>query len=281
MRKLKDAGIIPRVAPAWNDNPLHWGDADVFIHCAGLVGGIKMNQDRPAELMKANLEVLIDYLDHCAQVGIKRFINLGSTCAYPEMQFHAGTLDVDDLWNGRPEESNAPYGIAKRVGMEIVNAYGKQYGMSTLNLILANVYGPGAKTGPEAHVIPALVDRFIDAKEKGLDSVEVWGTGDAEREFLYVDDAADAIIKLGLEKKAEGTVNVGSSEVVSIRVLASMIRDAVRFPGGIRWDTTKPDSKSRRFLSSDKARAFGWAPSVLLTEGLAHTVEAMARVPVS
>lgn len=242
--------------------------ADAMIHCAGMVGGIKLNQDRPADLMSANIRMADNALGLAYRSGVKRFINLGSVCAYPDIPTMGG-LTTTQLWDGRPEESNAPYGIAKRVGMELVDAYTKQYGITGVNLILANVYGPGAKTGQLAHVIPALVDRFLDAADRNLSSVTVWGSGGAQREFLFVEDAAKAIVDFGLTAEA-GTFNVGSGRVVTIRQLVDMVVDLTGFKGTVLWDTSMPDSNTMRLMTNNVPFVSTDFPT-----GLRRTVEAM------
>lgn len=247
-----------------------WLGADAIIHCAGYVGGIALNQERPAELMDLNLRFLMNALSIAYKSEIKRFINLGSVCAYPDIRSMDSRLATPIIWDGRPEASNAPYGITKRVGMELVDAYRAQYGMVGNNLILANVYGPGVRGGRNSHVIPALIEKFLDAVDNGSNEVVVWGTGNAVREFLYVEDAAKAIVELGLKRDFEFPVNIGSGNVVAIREIVAKLAELVGFKGLIRWDESKPDSKTVRRLDTSGVE---FKASTSLDEGLRKTVK--------
>lgn len=249
-----------------------WEGAEAVIHCAGLVGGIAMNIERPADLMDYNMRCLLNSLTIAYRSGIKRFVNLGSVCAYPDIRT-TGSLVPSYLWDGRPEVSNAPYGIAKRVGMELVDAYRSQYGIVGNNLILANVYGPGVRGKTHSHVIPALIEKFLDAIETGAEEVVVWGDGSAVREFLYVEDAAKAIVDLGLSRDFQFPVNIGSGRVVSIRQCVAILAELVGFKGTISWDLSKPDSRTSRRLDLSEANRLGFTPSTSLEEGLKKTIE--------
>lgn len=250
-----------------------WLGADAVIHCAGFVGGIALNQERPAELMDLNLRFLMNALSIAYRSEIKRFVNLGSVCCYPDIRSMDSSLKNTMIWDGRPEASNAPYGIAKRVGLELVDAYRNQYGMVANNLILANVYGPGIRGSASSHVIPALVEKFLNAIDTGSQEVVAWGTGDAVREFIYVEDAAKAIVDLGLSQDFESPLNLGSGHVVTIREIVAKLAELTGFKGLIRWDETKPDSKTVRRLDTSDASAIGFKASTSLDDGLRKTVE--------
>ena len=247
-----------------------WLGADAVIHCAGFVGGIALNQERPADLMDLNLRFLMNALSIAYRSEIKRFVNLGSVCSYPDIRSMDNVLTPTRLWDGRPEASNAPYGIAKRVGLELADAYRKQYGMIANSLILANVYGPGTRGVRSSHVIPSLVEKFLDAMDTGSQEVVAWGTGDAVREFLYVEDAAKAIVELGLDRDFEFPVNIGSGNVVTIREIVAKLAELVGFKGLIRWDETKPDSKTIRRLDTSGVE---FKAETSFDDGLRKTVE--------
>lgn len=254
-----------------------WLGADAVIHCAGFVGGIALNQERPADLMDLNLRFLMNSLSIAYRSEIKRFVNLGSVCSYPDIRSMDRSLAPVYLWDGRPEESNAPYGIAKRVGLELVDSYRKQYGMIGNNLILANVYGPGARGSHSSHIIPAMAEKLLNAVETGAQEVEAWGTGDAVREFLYVDDAAKAVVTLGLLNEFQAPVNIGSGQVFRIRDIVSKLAEITGFKGEVRWDESKPDSRTvRRLDTSDLART-GFAVATSMDDGLRKTVEYIAN----
>lgn len=250
-----------------------WIGADAVIHCAGYVGGIALNQERPAELMDLNLRFLMNALSIAYRSEIKRFVNLGSVCSYPDIRSMDRSLSIQTIWDGRPEASNAPYGIAKRVGLELVDAYRRQYGMMGNSLILANVYGPGTHGVRSSHVIPALVSKFLDAMDTGSLEVVAWGTGDAVREFLYVEDAARAIVEIGLNRDCEYPINIGSGHVVTIREIVAKLAELTGFKGLIRWDESKPDSKTVRRLDTSEATEIGFKASTSLDDGLRKTVE--------
>jgi len=254
-----------------------WQGADAVIHCAGLVGGIAMNIERPADMMGMNTHFILNALSLAYRSGVKRFVNLGSVCAYPDVRGMNAAMKPAMLWDGRPESPNAPYGIAKRMGIEMVNAYRAQYGMIGNNIILSNVYGPGVRGKTSSHVIPALVERFLEANESGAREVVVWGNGNAVREFLFVDDAARAIVELGLKHNLERPINVGSGHVVSIRELVDLLQRLTGFTGSIVWDAMRPDSRTARLLDSHEAHDLGFQPSVNLEEGLQKTIEWVAN----
>lgn len=249
-----------------------WEGAEAVIHCAGCVGGIAMNLERPADLMDLNLRFLMNALSIAYRSSIKKFLNIGSVCSYPDIRTN-GSLVPSYLWDGRPEVSNAPYGISKRVGMELVDAYRSQYGMVGNNLILANVYGPGVRGKTHSHVIPALIEKFMDAIETGAEEVVVWGNGSAVREFLYVEDAAKAIIDIGLSHDIKEPVNIGSGDIVSISQCVAILAELVGFKGTISWDLSKPDSRTSRRLDSSESRKLGFKPSTSFEDGLKKTIE--------
>lgn len=254
-----------------------WEGCESVIHCAGLVGGIAMNSERPAYMMDANIRFIMNALTLAYRSGIKRFVNIGSVCSYPETHVAGIELNPKTIWDGRPEASNAPYGIAKRVGLELVDAYRSQYGTIGNNMIMSNVYGPGVRGNASSHVIPALIERFLDAKESGAQQVVVWGRGDAVREFLFVDDAARAIVEIGLSHDLIQPLNIGSCHVFSIKEVVSILQGITGFKGAIVWDSSRPDSGTIRLLDSREARGMGFKPSVTFEEGLRKTVEWVAN----
>lgn len=241
------------------------GQADVLFHLAADVGGIGYNQTRPARLLHDNAMMGLNVLSFAWQT-CKKLVVVGTTCAYPcncPVPFCE-----DAIFDGYPEQTNAPYGIAKRLLLVYLEALGKEHGVEWCYTLPTNMYGErDCFDDHRSHVIPALIKRFLAAG----DSVTVWGTGSATRDFLYAGDAARGLMTLA--EQGHGAVNLGSGREVSIRELVGLIADATGYAGAIRWDTAKPDGQPRRLLDITKARALGWEPEVGLEEGLKRTVE--------
>jgi GDP-L-fucose synthase len=248
-------------------------DIDIVVHLAAKVGGIGYNQTHPAELFYDNAIMGIQLLEAARIKGIEKFVVVGTVCAYPK--FTPVPFKEEDIWNGYPEETNAPYGLAKKMLLVQSQAYRDQYGFNSIYLIPVNLYGPGDNFNPESsHVIPALIKKFVDAKNEGEKEVEIWGTGKASREFIYVEDAARAI-SLATEKyNSKNPVNIGSGKEVTIKELVSLIGDEVGYKGKIKWNTKKPDGQPRRCLNTDKAKeSFGFEAQMPIEEGIKKTVE--------
>lgn len=246
---------------------------DVIIHLAASVGGIGANLERPADLYLDNLLMGTWVLEAARAAGTAKTVMLGTVCSYPK---HTPVpFSEDSLWTGYPEESNAPYGIAKLAQLTQLRANKEQYGQSAIYLMPTNLYGPGDKFHPSvSHVIPALVKKCVDAEEAGADHIEVWGTGSASREFLYVDDAAEGIVLAAEHYDEVDPVNLGTDEEMPIRDLVGIITEEVGFTGEVRWDTSRPDGQPRRRVDPGRAReAFGFVAKVDFREGLRRTIE--------
>ncbi len=248
-------------------------DKDIVIHLAAKVGGIGFNMAKPGEMFYDNVIMGAHLLEEARLARVKKFIGIGTICAYPKLT--PVPFKEEDLWNGYPEETNAPYGLAKKMLLVQSQAYRKQYNFNAIYLLPVNMYGPGDKFDPSlSHVIPALIRKIIDAKRKGKREIIVWGTGKATREFLYVEDAAEAII-LATEKynKAE-PVNIGSGSEISIKDLAMLICRLINFKGKLVWDHTKPDGQPRRKLDTNRARReFGFEARTPFKKGLKQTIQ--------
>lgn len=246
---------------------------DIVIHAAAKVGGIGFNQTNPGELFYDNLMMGIHLMEEARKAGVKKFISIGTVCAYPK--FTQVPFKEEDLWNGYPEDTNAPYGLAKKMLLVQGQAYKKQYGFNNIYLLPVNLYGPKDNFDPKSsHVIPALIRKFIEAKQSGSDQVVVWGTGSATREFLYVEDAAEAIVLAAINYDKQEPINIGSSFEISIKELAVLIKEIVGFKGELVWDTTKPDGQPRRKLDVSKAwKEFGFISKTPFDIGLKKTID--------
>ena len=211
-------------------------------------------------------------MEHARRTGVKKFVGVGTVCSYPK--FCPTPFCEDDIWNGYPEETNAPYGIAKKGMIVQAQAYRQEFGFAAINLIPVNLYGPGDNFDPRSsHVIPALIRRCIEAKEASIPSIDIWGTGAATREFLYVDDAAHGIVSAAAAYNEPEPVNLGSGAEISIRDLATLIADQVGYQGNLNWDTSKPDGQPRRLLDVSRAKqAFGFAAHVSFEKGIQETI---------
>lgn len=248
-------------------------DIDLVIHLAAKVGGIGFNRGYPAELFYDNAIMGIQMIEAARQEGVEKFVCLGTVCAYPK--FTPIPFSEEDLWNGYPEETNAPYGLAKKMLLVQSQAYRQQYGFNSIYLLPVNLYGPKDNFDPRSsHVIPALIKKFIDAMRDDKGVVDVWGTGNASREFLYVEDAARGIVMAAERYNKPDPVNIGAGREIKIRELVELIADITGFKGEIRWDSSKPDGQPRRCLAISRAKEeFGFEPNVDFKEGLRRTIE--------
>ena len=246
---------------------------DVLIHLAAVVGGIEANRRRPGEFFYDNLMMGVQLIEASRHAGLRKFVCVGTICAYPK---HSPVpFREEHLWDGYPEETNAAYGVAKKALLVQLQAYRRQYDMDGIYLLPVNLYGPHDNFDPEtSHVIPALIRRFSEARDRKAQSVSCWGTGTATREFLYVDDAAGAIVSAAERYSGAEPVNVGSGSEISIADLAEKIRALVGFEGRLEWDPSRPDGQPRRSLDTSRAaEAFGFRSTTTLDEGLKKTVE--------
>lgn len=246
---------------------------DIVIHLAAKVGGIGFNREYPADLYDDNI-LMGTFIMKAARVNkVKKYVALGTICAYPK--FTPVPFKEKNLWEGYPEETNAPYGLAKKMQLVQSQAYRQQFGFNSIFLLPVNLYGPGDNFKPESsHVIPALIKKFVDAKKNTDPFVEVWGTGKATREFLYVEDAADGIIKAAERYNKSEPVNLGASFEISIKDLAETIKRHVGYEGKIVWDKTKPDGQPRRKLDTKLAeKEFGFKSKISFENGLKNTID--------
>jgi len=241
----------------------------VFL-AAAKVGGIKANHDYPAQFIRDNLQIQTNVIDAAYRHGVKKLLFLGSSCIYPKMATQP--ITEDQLMTGLLEPTNDAYAIAKIAGIKMCQAYKKQYGFNAISLMPTNLYGPNDNFDLEtSHVLPAMIAKFHKAKEDG--SVTLWGDGSAMREFLHVDDLAEACYTCMQNYNDSEHVNVGTGEDVTIKELAQTISDVVDFPGDIEWDTTKPNGTPRKVLNVDKIKSLGWEPKISLIEGIKSTYE--------
>jgi GDP-L-fucose synthase len=248
-------------------------NADVVIHLAANVGGIGYNQENPGSLFYDNLTIGVHLMEEARLAEVKKFVAIGTICAYPK--FTPVPFKEDDLWIGYPEETNAPYGLAKKMLLVQAQAYRQQYGFNAIYLLPVNLYGPGDNFDPRSsHVVPALIRKFSEAKERNKHTVTIWGTGKATREFLYVDDAAEAIALATQKYDKPDPVNIGASFEISIKDLAKKIKEIVGYNGKIVWDSTRPDGQPRRKLDISRAeKEFGFRSKVNFEEGLKKTID--------
>ena len=246
---------------------------DIVVHLAAKVGGIGFNQQNPGSLFYDNIMMGIPLLHEGCLRKIGKFVALGTICAYPK--FTPVPFREDDLWNGYPEETNAPYGLAKKMMLVQAQAYRQQYGFNAIFLLPVNLYGPGDNFDPRSsHVIPALIKKCVDAVDRGDPEIVVWGTGGATREFFYVEDAAKAICLATEHYDKPEPVNIGAGFEISIRELVGLIVDLTGFKGRIVWDASKPDGQPRRMLDTSRAfREFGFRAATDFREGLKKTIE--------
>ena len=257
----------------WEDCVTAVQDVDLVIHLAAKVGGIGYNMANPGSLFYDNAIMGVQLMEAARQAGVAKFVAVGTICAYPK--FTPVPFREEDLWEGYPEETNAPYGLAKKMLLVQAQAYRQQYGFNAIYLLPVNLYGPGDNFDPaSSHVIPALIKKFVEAVETGAESVEVWGTGAASREFLYVDDAAEGIALAAERYDRPDPVNLGAGFEITIRDLATLIADLTGFTGEIVWDTAKPDGQPRRCLAVSRAeQEFGFRAKTGFKDGLRATIE--------
>jgi GDP-L-fucose synthase len=257
----------------WEDCEKAVKGKDIVIHLAAKVGGIGFNREKPGELFYDNIIMGAQLMEAARQAGVKKFVALGTVCAYPK--FTPVPFKEEDLWNGYPEETNAPYGLAKKMLLVQSQAYRQQYGFNAIFLLPVNLYGPGDNFDPRSsHVIPALIRKFVEAKEQNQPIVNIWGTGKATREFLYVEDAAGAIALATQKYDKSDPVNLGASFEISIKDLVQLIKQIVGYKGKIIWDSTKPDGQPRRKLDVSKAeKEFGFKSSTNFEKGLKRTIK--------
>jgi len=245
---------------------------NVVIHLAAEVGGIGANQSQPGRFFFANMAMGLHLIEEARRRAISKFVQIGTVCSYPK--FCETPFREEDLWKGFPEETNAPYGVAKRSLQTMLASYHSQFGLSSVYLIPANLYGPGDNFNLEtSHVIPALIRKFTQAVELGIREVDVWGTGRASREFLFVDDAAEAIVRAAQQLSEPSPINLGTGQEITIAELAAAIAGLCEFDGSIRWDHSRPDGQPRRRLDVSRAeKLLRWRAHTSLAEGLKRTM---------
>ncbi len=246
---------------------------DVVFHLAAEVGGIGANMRNPGRYFFANMAMALHLIEHARQAGLGKFVQVGTICAYPKMTpvpFHE-----NDLWNGYPEETNAPYGIAKKAAMVMLDGYQRQYGLKSTYVLPVNLYGPGDNFDANtSHVIPALIKKCVEAVDASSSHIDCWGTGSASREFLYVDDAAEGVIRAAEVLDTPEPINLGSGREILIRDLVALIAKLSGFKGEIRWDASKPDGQPRRCLDVSRAASLlGWRAKVEFELGLTKTID--------
>jgi GDP-L-fucose synthase len=282
VEKLKERGCTEIFIPRSKDYDLREKEAiiqlyadskpDIVIHLAAVVGGIGANQKYPGKFFYDNAIMGIQLIEQARQVGIDKFVAVGTICAYPK--YTPVPFKEDDLWKGYPEETNAPYGLAKKMLLVQLQAYRQQYGQNGIFLLPVNLYGPGDNFDPEySHVIPAIIKKFVDARDRGDTKVVAWGTGEATREFLYVDDAAEGIVLATEKYNKPDPVNLGAGQEIKVKDLVYLIKEIVGFEGEVEWDTSKPDGQPRRRLDTTRAkREFSFEAKMSFEEGLAETI---------
>lgn len=256
------------VARAYED-----GRPDTVIHLAAEVGGIGANRDNPGRFFYANMAMGLHMVEEARKRGVEKFVQVGTVCSYPK---HTPVpFREEELWNGYPEETNAPYGVAKKALLVMLQGYREQYGLTGSYLMPVNLYGPGDNFDlASSHVIPALIRKCEEARLAGAEHVDCWGTGSASREFLYVDDCAEAIVAATERFDGAEPVNVGASSEITIRELTELIARMVGFEGRLAWDRTKPDGQPRRSLDTSRARElFGFSATTDLEDGLRRTID--------
>jgi nucleoside-diphosphate-sugar epimerase len=249
------------------------GRPDVVIQIAGLLGGIGANRALPGRMFYDNAMIGLQVIEAARVANVDKIVTIGTVCSYPK--FTPTPFSEDALWDGYPEETSAPYGLAKKMMLVQGQAYRQQYGLNAVHLLLVNLYGPGDNFDPAtSHVIPALIRKCLEAKDRGDETIDVWGTGIASREFLYVDDAAEGIVLAAERYDGDEPVNLGAGREITIRELVTMIVDLTGFQGSIRWDPSKPDGQPKRKLDTSRARdRFGFEATTTFEEGLRRTVE--------
>jgi GDP-L-fucose synthase len=281
--KLKERGVQEVFIPNIEDydlvkledinRMLKNANANMIIHLAAQVGGIGANREHPAEFFYNNLMMGVQLMHRAWETGVEKFVAIGTICAYPK--FTPVPFNESNLWDGYPEETNAPYGLAKKMLLVQAQSYRQQYGYNAIFLLPVNLYGPGDNFNPKSsHVIPALIRKCIEAEEAGLKEINVWGDGSPTREFLYVEDAAEGILLAAEKYDGSEPVNLGSGYEISIKNLAQLIADLTGFKGKLIWDSSKPNGQPRRALDVNRARdKFGFQAKMNFEEGLKNTID--------
>ncbi len=281
VNELRKKGAKKIFIPRHSDHDLRYEkvclkvtqNSQIVFHLAGNVGGIGYNQTNPASLFYDNIIMGVNLIEACRKNLVAKTVIVGTVCSYPKNT--PVPFKEETLWDGYPEETNAPYGIAKKALIVQAQAYSQQYSMNILNLLPVNLYGPGDNFDPvSSHVIPALITKFVEAKKNNSKSVTLWGSGKATREFLYVEDAAKALVASAEFFNRPDPINIGVGSEISIRDLAETIQRLVSYEGKIVWDTTKPDGQPRRMLDTFKAKQFfSFSASTNFQEGLEKTID--------
>jgi len=270
---LRDAATIEKLLQSFKPT--------LIIHLAASCGGIGINQTKPGEFFYDNAIMGIQLMEYARRYNVSKFVQIGTVCAYPKVTpvpFHE-----NDLWNGYPEETNAPYGLAKKMLLVQAQAYRQQYGFNAIYVLPANLYGPRDNFDLEtSHVIPALIRKFVEAKAKGHDCVTLWGTGAASRDFFYVEDASEGILQAAERYNDSEPINLGTAKEISILEVAAKVQTFTGFKGHIAWDTQRPDGQPRRSVSAQRAQElFGFKAPTSIDEGLKRTIEWYTRSLVS
>ncbi len=281
VKRLRELGTTV-IAPTHSEYDLVDGDqvkkmldenpCDMVIHLAAAVGGIGINREHPGKFFYDNLMMGVQLIEQARQKGIPKFVALGTVCAYPKVI--PIPFKEADLWNGYPEETNAPYGLAKKMMLVQSESYRQEYDYNSIFILPVNLYGPGDNFNPDSsHVIPALIKKCVDAVENNSDHIDVWGDGSASREFLFVKDAVEGLILASEKYNKSDPVNLGSSFEIYIKDLVELIAKETGFKGEIRWDTSKPNGQPRRKLDTSLAeKEFGFKSSTTFEEGLRETI---------
>ena len=280
VRQLEAAGAVPVVVRS-SEHDLREAaatrsaveGADLVVHLAARVGGIGFNRRNPAPLVYDNLQMALNVWEQCRLAGVPKLVSANTVCAYPK--FTPVPFSESDLWNGFPEETNAPYGLAKKMMLVLSDTYRRQYGFDSCAPVVANLYGPNDNFDLEdSHVIPAMIRKFVEARETDAQQVVLWGTGEPSREFLYVDDAARGLLLAAERLEDSEPINIGVGRETKIRDLAGLIQQLVGYEGEVVWDTSKPDGQPVRYLDVSRARELiGFEAEVPLEDGLATTIE--------
>ncbi len=281
VNKLKVLNVSEIIIPRSKDYDLRIPDAcaeivkgaDIVIHLAAVVGGIGYNREIPGTMFYDNILMGTHMMEESRKAGVDKFVAIGTICAYPK--YAPVPFKEEDLWNGYPEETNAPYGLAKKMMLVQSQAYRQQYNFNSIFLLPVNLYGPGDNFNPKSsHVMPALIKKFVDAKSSGAVEVTVWGTGKATREFLYVEDAVEGILLAAEKYDDSAPINLGSGFEISIKDLTEKIKHISGYTGEIVWDTSKPDGQPRRKLDVSKAKEeFGFIAKTDFDQGLSKTID--------
>lgn len=249
-----------------------WPGVDCVIHCAAVVGGIGFNQDNPGSLFHDNALMGIHTLEAARQAGVSKFVGIGTVCSYPK--FAPVPFAEESIWDGYPEETNAPYGLAKKLLLVQAQAYRAQYGYNAIHVIPTNLYGPGDNFGDGAHVIPDMIRKIADAQQNGSRTVELYGDGTPTRDFLHVRDAANGIIAAAQHYSDAEPVNLGGDMEISMSDLARVLASLMRYAGGIVWNATRPNGQPRRRVDGTRAQErMSWYPQISFVEGLRETVQ--------